>query len=372
MKKALLAILLIAGFLHGYAQEKVVFNKAFQRANQGKPRVEIPPLKELLHIMLAITPTGLANDDMVDQTTAYYQDVLKHFRPFANEPIIQTFDSLLNVSLYHYIFITGNSMSYDLVKTRMKRNRHYLFPARGVANLEIKKNPLDTYRKEIEAFAKKSQFQKFYREHQVYYANVIADYLSGANLGKQWQWLEENFETRVNSYLILCSPLINGLNYTTEFSDNGFRQIVMVLPPLENNPARTKIQNDLFNTRVMFTEIDHNYVGTPSNAHKAGIDSAFGNRAYWVNEKADGTYAYPTPVKVFNEYMTFAVFLLYCKDNYDQALYEETRQSVISLMTERGFPRMEIFTASLEKLRAESPDKKIDVLYPALLKMLGQ
>lgn len=370
MKKNLLILLLVTGLLHAQAQEKVHFDKSFQKANQGKPRVEIPPLKELLHIMLAITKTGLSNDDMVDQKSRYYQDVLNHFRPYADEPIIQTFDSLLNVSLYHYIFISGNAMTYDLSKTRLKPNRNYIFPAQAVANMVIKVNPLDTYRKEIEAFAKKSQFKKFYSQHKAYYDSLITDYISGANLGKQWKWLEKNFKNRINSYLILCSPLINGLNYTTEFNDKGFRQILMVLPPLEHNPSLSNIQNDVFNTRIMFTEIDHNYVGPPSKANKAGIDSALSNRSVWVNEKTEGTYAYPTPLKVFDEYMTFGVFLLYCKDNYDNTLFEETRNSVISLMTDRGFPKMETFISSLEKVRAEAPDVKIDELYPRLLKLL--
>ncbi|WP_412466892.1 DUF4932 domain-containing protein [Pedobacter sp. KLB.chiD] len=373
MKKiTILLLLLTTGLLCANAQEKASFDKAFQRANNGKSRIEIPPLKELLHIMLAITKTGLSNDDMVNQSGSYYQDVLKHFKPYANEPIIKTFDSLLNVSLYHYIFISGNAMSYDLSGTTLKRNPNYIFPARGVANMVINTNPLDTYRKDIEAFAKKSQFLDFYSRKKPYYKKIIADYKSGVNLDKQWKWLEKNFKTHINSYLILCSPLINGLNYTTEFKDKGFRQIVMVLPMLDHDPKLSAIQNELFNTRVMFSEIDHNYVGTPSEANKTVIDSVFKNRVTWVNEKAEGTFAYPTPVQVFNEYMTFGAFLIYCKDNYSEALYAETRNNVISLMTARGFPKMELFTSCLEKVRSAAPDKKIDDLYPQLLELLDK
>jgi Domain of unknown function (DUF4932) len=371
-KITILLLLLTTGLLRANAQEKANFDKAFQKANNGKSRIEIPPLKELLHIMLAITKSGLSNDDMVNQSSAYYQDVLKHFKPYANEPILKTFDSLLNVSLYNYIFISGNAMSYDFSGKILKRNPNYIFPARGVANMVIDTNPLDTYRKDIEAFAEKSRFLDFYRQHKSYYAKIIADYKSGADLDKQWKWLEKNFKTSINSYLILCSPLINGLNYTTEFKDKGFRQIVMVLPMLDHDPKLSAIQNELFNTRVMFSEIDHNYVGVPSSMHKTNIDSVFKNRAAWVNEKAEGTYAYPTPVQVFNEYMTFGTFLMYCQDNYNKALYAETRNNVISLMTARGFPKMELFASSLEQARSAAPDKKIDDLYPKLLELLGK
>jgi hypothetical protein len=91
-----------------------------------------------------------------------------------------------------------------------------------------------------------------------------------------------------------------------------------------------------------------------------------------VNEKTEGIYAYPSSVKIFDEYMTFGVFLLYCRDNYDKALYEETRRGVIGLMAERGLPKMETFVSSLEKASASAPDKKIDELYPKLLEMLGK
>ncbi|MEH3113193.1 DUF4932 domain-containing protein [Pedobacter terrae] len=371
-KNTVLLLLLIIGLFRANAQEKASFDKAFQKANNGKSRIEIPPLKELLHIMLAITKTGLNNDDMVNQSGTYYQDVLKHFKPYANEPIIKTFDSLLNVSLYNYIFISGNAMSYDFSGAKLKRNPNYIFPARGVANMVIETNPLDTYRKDIEAFANKSRFSNFYSQHKPYYTQIIEDYKSGADLEKQWKWLEKNFKTSINSYLILCSPLINGLNYTTEFKDNGFRQIVMVLPMLDHDPKLSVIQNELFNTRVMFSEIDHNYVSAPSDANKTAIDSVFKKRATWVNEKADGIYAYPNPIKVFNEYMTFGAFLIYCQDNYNKAIYAETRSNVISLMTARGFMKMELFISCLEQARMAAPDNKIDDLYPKLLELLDK
>ncbi|MBD1385051.1 DUF4932 domain-containing protein [Mucilaginibacter rigui] len=371
MKKLILFILFATCMLGSTAQEKVNFTPSFQKANNGKLHVEIPQLKELLHIMLAITPYGRGNDDMFDQNTQYYKDVLKHFKPYENEPIIKTFDSLLNVSAYNYIFITGNAMCYDLSGNILKKNDNYIFTAMGVANAKISTNPVTTYKKEIEAFAKKAQFQKFYREQRNYYASLISDYENGANVNRQWEWLEKNFKTKINSYLILCSPLINGLNYTTSFRDKGFVQILMVLPPLDHNEKMSKQENELFNTRVMFTEIDHNYVGLPTEENKIKIDSLFKNRADWVNEKTDGIYAYPTPVNVFNEYMTFGVFLLYCQENYDKKIYEEIKRSVIQIMGARGFPKMEVFTSSLEEAKIANSNQKIDDLYPNFLEVLN-
>ncbi|WP_278354093.1 MULTISPECIES: DUF4932 domain-containing protein [Bacteroidota] len=246
------------------------------------------------------------------------------------------------------------------------------FPATEVANAKIDKNPITTYKKEIENFAKKSKFRKFYSKHQKFYSEIISDYEKNANLGKQWKWLENNFETKKDSYIILSSPLINGLNYTGQFTNNNFSLIHMNLPPVDNYPKLTPIENELFNTRVMFTEIDHNYVHTPTEANKDLINQIFADRKIWVNAEADGTFAYPNPVKVFNEYMTYGVFLLYCKDNYDQATSDKATKDIITVMTDRGFPKMEIFSENLLKTRSEYPNEKIDKWYPEFLKQLAE
>lgn len=90
MKRLTIIFLFIT--LFSQAQEKVNFSEKFKRQNEGKHKVEINEVKELLQIMIAITPTGLANDDMVQQEGSYYQDVLQHFKKYENEPIIKTVD----------------------------------------------------------------------------------------------------------------------------------------------------------------------------------------------------------------------------------------------------------------------------------------
>ena len=59
MKKIVFLILALAISSGSFGQQKVNFDPTFQKANQGKTRIAIPPLKELLHIMLAITKSGL-------------------------------------------------------------------------------------------------------------------------------------------------------------------------------------------------------------------------------------------------------------------------------------------------------------------------
>lgn len=372
MKKKIFSSLLILISFSSFAQEKIHFSKKFKIENQGKYKVEINEVKELLHIMIAITNLGKESGDMIQQEGQYYQDIRSYFKPYENEKIIKTFDSLMVSSIYNYIFLTGNAISYNFKRNKLVKSDVFEFPATGAANIKIDKNPITTYKTEIENFVKKSKFRKFYSDHRKFYSGLISDYEKNANLGKQWKWLENNFETKKDSYIILCSPLINGLNYTGQFTNNNFSLIHMSLPPVDHYPKLTPLENELFNTRVMFTEIDHNYVHAPTEANKELINQIFADRKIWVNEEADGTYAYPNPVKVFNEYMTYGVFLLYCKDNYDQAALEKVTKEVIALMTDRGFPKMKIFVENLFKIRSEYPNEKIDKWYPEFLKQFAE
>ncbi|WP_170137755.1 DUF4932 domain-containing protein [Chitinophaga dinghuensis] len=369
MKKFLLPLFLVLAALQTFAQEKVNFSESFKKANQGKYKIDIHEVKELIHIMIAITPGGLENDDMIQQEGSYYKEILAHFKPYANEPIIKTFDSLISASPLNYIFLTGNGFSYNFKKDKLEPSNVYIFPAITVSKVTITENPITTYKAQLEDFAKKTNFRKFYANHKAYYSGITADYNKNANLGSQWKWLEANFKTRINNYVIFCSPLINGLNYTGEFKNNNFYQIYMVLPPLDQYPKLSAKEVEVLNTRVMFTEIDHNYVGQPTDDNKEKINQLFKDRTVWVNEKASGIFAYPNPVKVFNEYMTYGVFLLYCKDHYDEATFNKTTKDLIQLMTDRGFPQMKLFTDNLLKIRAENPNKNIDDLYPAFLKL---
>lgn len=367
MKRQLFSSLLLLISTLSFAQDNVHFSEQYKQENQGKYKIEINEVKELVTIMLAITDYGKGNDDMFEQRGQYYQDLRAYFEPYENEKIIQTFDSLMVASPYNYIFLTGNAMTYDFDGDKLVKSDVFIFPAQGVANVGIDKNPMITYKKEIETFAKTSKFREFYANHQEFYSNIIADYEKNANLGKQWNWLETNFETQKNSYIIFCSPLINGLNYTGQFTNNDFSLIYMMLPPLDNYPNLSPFEKEILNTRIMFTEIDHNYVHTPTEANAELINHAFADRKFWVNEDVYGTFAYPNPVKVFNEYMTFGVFLLYCQDQYGQKGTDTAVESVVSMMKERGFPEMKFFTDKLFEMRAKYPNKKIDEWYPEFL-----
>ena len=355
------------------AQEKfreVNFDNQFKKENQGKVKIEINELKELIHIMIALTDSGLENDDMVAQNTDYYKDVLVNFKPYKNEKIIIKFDSLIKANPLNYIFLTGNALSYHFKNNQLAPDRTYIFPAQTVSShTTITTNIISSYKKEIEDFAVKTNFRAFYNKNRNYYNTIISDYIRLANLQEQWNWLEKNFYARMDNYTIMCSPLINGLNYTTSYTDNNFKQIMMVLPPVDRSFKLTEKQNMVFNTRIMFTEIDHNYVGKPSEKYVNHINIALKDRDKWIDSKKPGAEYYPNPLRIFDEYMTYAAFYLYCNDKFsdDPETINYAYKDVNAVMIDRGFPKIKEFNDELLRLHTMNKDKKIDDLYPAVL-----
>lgn len=352
------------------AQDKsVTFSPQYIQQHEGSIRTEVPEVQELAYIMMAISERGLKDSNMVNHRTPYYREVQEAFGPFREHRMIQVVDSLLGQSLIYYIFLSSNAYGFTFEGDSLKETNVYTFPAKGVGATEIKVDPIQQYKGEIEDFAKVSGFRKFYQDHAAYYQSLAADYAKYAQIAKQKQWLESKFDYRINSYRVLTSGLVGGINATSTFEDNAFKEILLYLPTIKNNPAWSEEQNTALNSRVIFTEIDHNYVGPLSARYKQKIEGIFDKRTFWVDATNKTTNHYPTPIKVFDEYLTWGLFLLYIHDMFpnNTALLKEMFVHVNTKMQAKGFPQSEAFNETLFSLYKRKPAAKIEALYEGLL-----
>lgn len=350
--------------------KKVNFDNKFKKENQGKSSTVIHEVKELLHIMIAITELGLGNDDMVNQEGQYYKDLISQFKPFKNEPIILEFDSIIKANPVNYIFLTGNAISYNFKGNKLLKDKNYLFPAQSVSShTRITENLITKYLKDIETFAITSDFRKFYKNSNKYYSKIIYDFDTQANIHQQWNWLENNFTTKIDNYIIMTSPLIGGLNYTTNYEDNNFNQIFLVVPTISDSEKLSKIQNTISNARSIFTEIDHNYTVVLATKFENELNEALKVREKWIDTKQQGTEFYPNAKRVFDEYMTWSLFVIYVSDIFkdNQEAYDYAYNDVNKAMIRRGFPKIKEFTDQLIELRKNNPKKKIEELYTDLI-----
>lgn len=140
---------------------------------------------------------------------------------------------------------------------------------------------------------------------------------------------------------MLTSPLIGGIHTTSTFEDNSFKETLLFSPIIKYNEDWSAEFNEAMNSRVIFTEIDHNYVGPLSAQYKykARIDTLFDKRNIWVNQENRSIEHYPSPEKVFNEYLTWGLFILYAYDNFpgNDELIQRVIDHVNDMMNTKGF-----------------------------------
>src|SRR5690606_32176088 len=99
-----------------------------------------------------------------------------------------------------------------------------------VGTTQITEDPILKYQKEFENFAYVSRFREFFAEQDTLYDKIKSDYEKYADIDKQKNWLEKKFKYNINSYRVLTSPLIGGINATITFEDNNFKETLLYLP----------------------------------------------------------------------------------------------------------------------------------------------
>jgi hypothetical protein len=179
-----------------------------------------------------------------------------------------------------------------------------------------------------------------------------------------WTWLEERFPARHDCYKIVFSPLVGGSHETCGFSNPGFSETIMfVSGPGESKDTSNKIDQGLL-ARTVFTEIDHNYVNRVTAEYADGVRRAFADLDLWNQQEN-----YRSAEMTFNEYMTWAVFLLYAHDTYDTETFERISNHVVNQMIHgRRFVHFGQFSKRLLQLHIHGDrGGAIANLYPAVL-----
>jgi hypothetical protein len=118
--------------------------------------------------------------------------------------------------------------------------------------------------------------------------------------------------------------------------------------------------------RIVFTEIDHNFVNPVTDQHRFQVISAFAERSKWTSNES--TF-YQSPIAVFNEYMTWALFLLYIEARISPQEFADVMTFTTSQMeSSRKFHRFGSFARELLRLYRERPEgTRVPLLYPAIL-----
>ncbi len=352
-------------------ERNVVFTKQYISEHKGKFEVSVPEVHELANILIAISKIGQLDSNMVDMTTPYYQKVRTKFLPFAGHAIMDTINTHIIssndvYSYWYYYSMKMNACGYTFTPDNFIKNNG---PIRrmGFNNL---KDPILSNISLIEDFSMKSGFREFYKQNKPYYDSLISSYQQLNPIDKMQKWLVSKFGFSYDNYVVYFSPLVGGAHATQKYKDNNFEQTVMFVCRSLIFEEYNMNVNEMLNSRVVFTEIDHNFVNPISDTYRKRINRVFSNRIKWVNEfESSRTQAYKTPDAVFNEYMTFAVFSLYCMDNFSEADVAIFIPKMEKQMTERrNFIKFKDFNQKLMAIYKTDKTISIHSLYDQILK----
>lgn len=360
----------------------VNFTDTYIKKNRGKVNVAIPEVSELVNIVMVLHKDAEKDKNMFNTHTDYYKRVKSYFGPHREHRIIDTIQKYIH-SLQYNESLKDSIFSYDSYTYyfALKMNAcSYYFDTDGVilndgVIREMAKgwNPFDPMKDAnlMADFAKQSDFRSFYEQNKPYYDSLVATYKQLNPIDQMQQWLDKKFGFSYGNYTIYFSPLIYGAHSTQHFSNNGFNQTFMFICPAEYDPEYSKVMNALLESRVVFTEIDHNYVNPISDKYSKKINEVFSDREKWT--KGEITDAYDNAYMVFNEYMTYAVYSLYLIDEYPEEEVAEFLPKMESQMeNRRGFIKFGAFNRELIRKYKEDNNCPMDKLYMHILEWATQ
>ncbi|MBN8577002.1 MAG: DUF4932 domain-containing protein [Cytophagales bacterium] len=358
MTKGLLGFILSTLIFQSYGQFSPTID--YISSNKNKWTIEVPEVQELIHIIIAITPTGENDLNMVQHDTKYYKNVMNYFQKYEGHEIVRKVNNLLKKGRYAHVKMDACGFFINeqgrIVKDKTYKQLNW-------SNI----NYVESLTSDLEDFSVKTKFREFYKSNLTFYNELIELMKIQMPIDKQWKWLEEMFPNKYDNYRITFSPLVNGSHSTNRFEADNFKQTVMfICGPITNPNWTDKIKEGLM-TRVVFTEIDHNYVNPVSDKFKNEISKIFSSRTKWTSGK--DSKGYGSPISVFNEYMTWSVFNLYALDTFDESDFKTINERVEVQMSDwRGFSKFKEFNQKLVELyKNKNSGQSIVDLYPLII-----
>ncbi len=319
---------------------------------------EIPMTYELMHIAIALTDTTIISNgynihnEVINKNSDYYKEVINYFAPFKNHPLIVELNKSLRKSASNYIYNVQIGCILVLENNNFDKAKIMPWIRRAYINLKA------VNKKNIENFVEVSKFEDFYNQYKKYYMAKLKDVQQNANVNEQQKWLEKEFPSRYNSYRIIVSPLTGDTHFTQRFRFKGKRQCIMWVKTFDNaNKENNRINKARYIGTVM-TEIDHNYVNPVSDKYKKELNRIIDEiqRTKWTNGGASSSYK--TGYKVFNEYMTHAVYLLFATQELKDSEKALVVKSKIDVMIRaRKFVKFAEFYEQLKLLYQERKSK---------------
>lgn len=351
-----------------------VFDSTYRAAHQGRISVEIPEVYELVNVAIAMTETGIADQNLVYHHSDYYAAVRAWFDPHRSHPVLAALDAALRQNPGHYASLKMNGYAFEFdADGRLRPSRIYdrtAFPGE-------RRNRLAPFIAGLQDFADASRFRAFYRQHQADYAAQIAFYTDVADVAAMLAWLDRNFprSSGYDSTRVIFSPLVAYSQSATWLESNDFRELqAHVNYPYPQDLGRRTLgvtlsprAQTILRSDIVFTELNHGYINPEADRYAERVVRATGRRGRWV-DPARGPEYY-AGISTFNEYLNWGLVVLRIVDLAPAGEQATLITAVDQMMMQRrGFLRFAAFSAFLRDLYGRrEPAQTVADLYPRII-----
>jgi hypothetical protein len=342
------------------------FTTSYKEQHRGKYSVLCREVHELVNIAVALTTIGKEDTNMVEQSSDYYKQVLAHFDQFKEHALIQELEQHITevfgsetYGYYYNIRMNANMYAFSTTNTIINDSP---FTRMGFGS----ENLMEPLLGMLEDFAQKSNFREFYAQQSEYYNQLITDSEDLMPIRKMWDWVEAKFPQRYDSYVIYISPLVNGAHSTQKFIEDDFKQTAMFINAPFGLDDLSDQEREAAFTRIVFTEIDHNYVNPTTDAYPE-VAEAITDLSCWNT----GGQGYGNNYATVNEYLTWAVYSMYLYDNFEPEVFEKSNDREANFMNEgRGFIQYKAFNDFAVDWYKNHPNTSITSFFPEAAKWI--
>ena len=158
--------------------EPAIFSNNYKILYNNKTVIEIPEIYELVNVIIALSDKGLNDSDLVNHETEYYKDVMNYFEKFKNEKAVLSFNTVLQKEWWKYFYLKMDAYAFGLTKGKIINNGIY-----DRVNWDYL-NTILPFTEGLENFYKKTNFSKFYKNHQPLYNSQIKYFKENINIAE--------------------------------------------------------------------------------------------------------------------------------------------------------------------------------------------
>ena len=285
--------------------------------------------------------------------------MLTYFEPYSSHPLIDSVN-FSREKWQEYLSFRTDAYAFQFDKKgQIKRINSF-------QSFEIK--TFDKYLNLIQDFADKSNFRRFFKEHQSYYKNVKKEYEKINMIPEIQDFLTSEFGNYFSEtkYSIVLSAFVGAQNLHRDIDSIHTADFVPVDEQILQGNNNLDNYKKSIQIHGLFTEMNHGYINPITDNFSELLKEKFKENIW---DDSSGYAGYKTAV--FNEYMTWAVYDIF-NTKYFPDIANEVNLYWHFQNDNRGFPYSYYFAQNFKQLYLKKQQNEtIKDIYPQIIKWCG-